>query len=123
MQKKKLKCNFFWVGGIISYFSRLLAQFQNSILAFFSFFIAVNSKLRKVIPAKKSSFFLNNFPYWCQFHQRFTLAFFVRKFIQSQNVTRKKAFIHKIWAFNIDEIDHWLTEMGTRPIQDCDNKF
>ncbi len=42
----------------------------------------------------------------CQFHQRFTHAFFVRKFIQSQNVTRKKAFVRKIRAFNIDEIDN-----------------
>jgi hypothetical protein len=31
---------------------------------------------------------------------------FVRKFIQSQDITRKKAFIHKICTFNGDEIDH-----------------
>jgi hypothetical protein len=43
----------------------------------------------------------------CQFHQRFTRSFFVRKFVQSQNVTRKKAFVRKIWAFNVDEIDLW----------------
>jgi len=30
---------------------------------------------------------------------------FVQKFIQSQNVPRKKAFVCKIRAFNIDEID------------------
>jgi len=43
--------------------------------------------------------------FWCQFHQRFTRAFFVRKFVQSQNVTRKKAFVCKICAFNVDEFD------------------
>jgi len=42
----------------------------------------------------------------CQFHQHFTRTFFVQKFLQSQNVTRKKAFICKIRAFNVDEIDH-----------------
>jgi len=42
----------------------------------------------------------------CQFHQRLTCAFFVQKFLQSQNVTRKKAFVRKIRAFNVDEIDH-----------------
>jgi len=42
----------------------------------------------------------------CQFHQPFTRTFFVQKFVQSQNVTRKKAFIRKICAFNVDEIDH-----------------
>jgi hypothetical protein len=41
----------------------------------------------------------------CQFHQRFTRVFFVRKFVQSQNVTRKKAFVRKICAFHVDEID------------------
>jgi len=33
--------------------------------------------------------------------------FFVRKFVQSQNVTRKKTFIRKTHAFNVDEIDAW----------------
>jgi hypothetical protein len=42
---------------------------------------------------------------WCQCHQHFTLAFFVRKFVQSQKLTRKKAFVCKICAFNIDEFD------------------
>jgi len=40
-----------------------------------------------------------------QFHQRFMHEIFVQKFIQSQNVPRKKAFVCKIRAFNIDEID------------------
>jgi len=40
----------------------------------------------------------------CQFHQHFRRAFFVRKFVQSQNVTRKKAFVCKICAYNVDEI-------------------
>jgi hypothetical protein len=40
-----------------------------------------------------------------QLHQRFTRAFFAQKFVQSQNVTRKKAFVRKIRAFNVDEID------------------
>jgi len=30
-----------------------------------------------------------------QFHQRFTRAFFVQMFVQSQNATRKKAFVQK----------------------------
>ncbi len=46
----------------------------------------------------------------CQFHQHFTGTFFVQKFVQSQNVTRKKAFVRKIWAFNVDEIDHRRTQ-------------
>jgi len=33
-------------------------------------------------------------------------AFFIQKFVQSQKVTRKKAFVQKIRAFNVDEIDH-----------------
>ncbi len=36
----------------------------------------------------------------------FINAFFVQKFVQSQNVARKNAFVCKICAFNIDEIDH-----------------
>ncbi len=35
----------------------------------------------------------------CQFHQRFTSPFLVRKFIQSQNVSRKKAIVRKICVF------------------------
>jgi len=42
----------------------------------------------------------------CQFHQHFMRAFFIQKFIQSQNVTRKKAFVSKFCTFNVDEIDH-----------------
>jgi len=42
-----------------------------------------------------------------QFHQRFTCAFFVRKFVQSQNVTRKKAFVQKGVQKNFDKIDTW----------------
>ncbi len=33
------------------------------------------------------------------------LRVFVRKFVQCQNVTRKKAFVCKICGFNVDEID------------------
>ncbi len=35
----------------------------------------------------------------------FTNQFFVQKFVQSQNVTRKKTFVQKTRAFIIDEID------------------
>jgi len=42
----------------------------------------------------------------CQFHQRFTHTFFIWKFVHSQNITRKKAFVRKICAFNVDAIDH-----------------
>jgi hypothetical protein len=42
----------------------------------------------------------------CQFHQRFTSAFFVQKKLQSQNISRKKTFVRKICAKNVDEIDH-----------------
>jgi len=53
-----------------------------------------------------SEFFSSPFLYSRgQFHQRFLRAFFVRKFVQSQNVTRKKTFVRKIRAFNVDEID------------------
>ncbi len=31
--------------------------------------------------------------------------FFVRKFVQSQTITRKKAFVQKRSAKNVDEID------------------
>jgi len=40
-----------------------------------------------------------------QFHQRYTRAFFVRIFQQSQNVTRKTRFVQKIVRKNVDEID------------------
>jgi len=53
--------------------------------------------------AKASIKHVDEIDYWCQFHQRFRLAFFVQKLVQSQNVTRKKAYC----AFNVDEIDHW----------------
>jgi len=44
-----------------------------------------------------------------QFHQRLTRPFFVRKFVKSQNVSRKKAFVHKICTFNVDELDYRYT--------------
>jgi len=47
----------------------------------------------------------------CQFHQHFTRAFFVQKFVQSQNVTRNKAFVREIRSFNVDEIDHRKTRI------------
>jgi hypothetical protein len=34
-------------------------------------------------------------------------TFFVPKFVQSQIVTRKKAFVRKMLAKNVDEIDSW----------------
>ena len=40
-----------------------------------------------------------------QFHQCFTRAFFVQKFVLSQNVTRKKAFVRKICAFKVDDVN------------------
>ncbi len=49
---------------------------------------------------------LSYIPTRCQFHQHYTREFFVRKFIQSQNVSRKLAFVRKIHAFNVDEIDY-----------------
>ena len=36
-------------------------------------------------------------------HTRFSF----RKFVQSQNVTRKKTFVRKMRVFNVDEIDTW----------------
>jgi len=45
-----------------------------------------------------------------QFHQHFTCAFFIRKFVQSQNVTRKKAFVLKRRTKNVDEIDSCMTK-------------
>jgi len=44
---------------------------------------------------------------WSQFHQSFKRAFFIQKFVQSQNVTRKKTFVWKRREKNIDEIDSW----------------
>ncbi len=44
-------------------------------------------------------------------------AFFVQKFVQSQNVTGKNAFLHKIYAFNADEIDG-RTVSPIRPVVD-----
>ncbi len=35
----------------------------------------------------------------------FTYEFFVQKFIQSQNVTRKNTFVRKTRVFIVDEID------------------
>jgi len=42
----------------------------------------------------------------CQFHQHFTRAFFIQKFVQSQTLGRGKTFERKICAFNVDEIDY-----------------
>jgi len=58
----------------------------------------------------------------CQFHQRFTRTFFVQKFVQSQNVTRKKAFVRKISAFNVDEIDNRMF-LFPELIKSCVNLF
>jgi len=32
---------------------------------------------------------------WCQFHQCFTSTFFVRKFVQSQSLSKDKTFVQK----------------------------
>ncbi len=40
-----------------------------------------------------------------QFHQLFKGAFLIQKFVQSQNLTRIKAFVWKRRAKNVDEID------------------
>ncbi len=40
-----------------------------------------------------------------QFHQCFTRAFFVPKFVQNQTLSREKTFVHKICSFNVDKID------------------
>jgi hypothetical protein len=58
----------------------------------------------------------------CQFHQRFMCAFFVQKFVQSQNVTRKKAFVHKISSFNVDDIDHRCQTSITIFLEECYKK-
>ncbi len=42
-------------------------------------------------------------------------TFFVRKFVQNQNVTRKKAFARKICTFNVDEIDHKSAKNDVTP--------
>jgi hypothetical protein len=47
-----------------------------------------------------------------QFYQRFTRAFFIRMFVQSQNVTRKKAFVRNRCAKNVDEIDSRTFQTG-----------
>ncbi len=59
---------------------------------------------------------------YSQFHQRYTCAFFVRIFQQSQNVTRKMMFLRNICTHNVDEIDTcqlqrvfqglWFTYLG-----------
>jgi len=43
---------------------------------------------------------------------------FIRKFVQSQNVTRKKAFVRKICVFNVDEIDHKVEKVRKREERD-----
>ncbi len=62
--------------------------------------------LIKLTPSKLASLFPSFlFPLTWHFgpnQQVITRAFFV----QSQNVTRKKAFVRKICAFNVDVIDH-----------------
>ena len=45
--------------------------------------------------------------YCRQFHQRYTRAFFVQIFQQSQKITRKTMFVRKICTYNVDEIDTW----------------
>jgi len=40
-----------------------------------------------------------------QFHQHFTRAFFVQKFVQSQTLSREKIFVQKMHVQNVDEID------------------
>jgi hypothetical protein len=45
-----------------------------------------------------------NWYYRCQFHQSFT--FFVRKFVQSQTLSKEKTFVQKMRAYNVDEIDN-----------------
>jgi len=56
----------------------------------------------------------NNHLLRCQFHQRFSLMFFVRKFVQTQTLSREKTFVQKICAKNVDEIDY------RSPSQDTD---
>jgi len=43
----------------------------------------------------------------CQFHQHFTRAFFVRKFVQCQTLSKEKTFVPKMGEYNVDEIDNW----------------
>jgi hypothetical protein len=38
-------------------------------------------------------------------------AFFAQKFIQNQNVIKKKDFVEKMRAKNFDEIDTWTTNL------------
>jgi len=49
---------------------------------------------------------------YSQFHQRYTRAFFVRIFQQSQNVTRKMTFVQNIRTYNVDEIDTYTTHLA-----------
>jgi len=56
----------------------------------------------------------NNHLLRCQFHQRFSLMFFVRKFVQTQTLSREKDFIQKMRAKNVDKIDN------RSPSQDTD---
>jgi len=44
---------------------------------------------------------------WCQFHQRFTRAFFVQKSFLCLEFGFERTFVLKIGANNFDEIDHW----------------
>jgi len=48
----------------------------------------------------------------CQFHQRYTRAFFVQIFQQSQNITRKMTFVQKIRTYNVDGIDTRLASLN-----------
>jgi len=47
------------------------------------------------------------FPTCRQFHQHFTRAFFVRKFVQCQTLSKEKTFVPKMGEYNVDEIDNW----------------
>ncbi len=53
-------------------------------------------------------------PTLSQFHQRYTRAFFVRIFQQSQNVTSKTTFVRNICTYNFDEIDTLGLNIRTR---------
>jgi len=53
-----------------------------------------------------------------QFHQRYTHAFFVQIFQQSQNVTRKMTFVQNFCTYNVDEIDTF-SSFDSQKIQYC----
>ncbi len=41
---------------------------------------------------------MSSLAHMCQFHQRFTRAFFVPKFVQNQTLSREKTFVQKMRA-------------------------